>query len=153
MRAVELWELTAREGIRDTIARYNHAGDSGRYDDMVATFAPNGVLEIVGTSAGRHEGHDALRAFFSGVTGGSSPVASGAGGRKLTVLRHCVTNTLIEVESPTSARARSYFFVLTDIGVDHWGSYRDQLVELDGRWHFARRSVKTDAHADGSFFT
>ena len=30
---METWELLARECIRDTVARYNHAGDTGRFDD------------------------------------------------------------------------------------------------------------------------
>ena len=45
---MELWELAAREGIRDTVARYNHAGDAGRFDAMVECFTPDGRLAIVG---------------------------------------------------------------------------------------------------------
>ena len=62
---METWERVARECIRDTVARYNHAGDAGRFDDMVACFTPDGVLRVVGGES--HRGHDALRAFFSGV--------------------------------------------------------------------------------------
>jgi len=142
---MELWELSARECIRDTIARYNHSGDGGRFDDMITTFAPDGALEIAGESL--HEGHVALRAFFSNVRGDS-----GGGGRRLTVLRHCVTNTLIELQSTTEASARSYFHVITDIGLDHWGSYRDRLVPVGDRWLFAHRSVKTAGYAPDSFF-
>ena len=134
------WELAAREAIRDTIARYNHAGDRGRFGDMVATFLADGVLELDGGE--RHEGHDALRSFFSHV----------GDDRALTVLRHCVTNTLIDVQSPRAATARSYFMVLTDIGVDHWGTYHDRLEPVGARWLLAHRSVRTAAHAPGSFF-
>ena len=31
---MELWQLTARERIRDTLARYNWSGDAGHLDDM-----------------------------------------------------------------------------------------------------------------------
>src|SRR4029078_12976019 len=34
-RTGETWELLARECIRDTVARYNHSGDTGRFDTMV----------------------------------------------------------------------------------------------------------------------
>lgn len=139
------WELAAREAIRDTIARYNHAGDRGRFDEMVATFLPGGVLELDGSQVsggGRHEGRDALRDFFSHV----------GDDRGMTVLRHCVTNTLIDVASPREATARSYFTVLTDIGVDHWGTYHDRLEPVGARWLLAHRSVRTAAHAPGSFF-
>jgi ketosteroid isomerase-like protein len=140
-------ELLAREAVRDTIARYNHAGDRGRFDAMVECFMPDGVLVIHDTD--RYEGRDALRAFFSGVRGTTDS------SRTLTTLRHNVTNTLIEV-APTGdgAVARSYFTVVTDIGVDHWGSYHDQLVPdaATGRWLFASRSVRTDGYAPNSYF-
>src|SRR5437763_245037 len=59
---MEVWELVARESIRDCIARYNANGDSGRIDEMVKVFAPDGIME---TGAGRYEGRDAIRAFMS----------------------------------------------------------------------------------------
>ena len=145
---MELWELLARESIRDTIARYNHSGDAGRYDEMVDCFHRDGVLAIVGGSSGEHVGRDALHSFFSGVKDATSEPTA------LTHLRHCVTNTLIDVTSPTEARAASYFHVITDIGLDHWGRYRDELAPdpSSGRWLLARRSVKTDGYAQNSFF-
>jgi len=139
---VETWELLARECIRDTVARYNHAGDTGRFDAMVECFAPDGELVIVGGDT--HHGHDELRAFFSGV-GGTAP--------GFTYLRHCVTNLLIDVDDPRAATAASYFQVITDIGLDHWGRYRDRLTPVGDRWLLAQRSVKTDGYASTSFFS
>lgn len=139
---MEIWELVVRECIRDTVARYNHAGDSGRFDDMVACFTEAGELTIVGST--EHFGRPALRDFFSGVGANAQP--------GFTHLRHCVTNLLIDVESPETATARSYFQVITDIGVDHWGRYRDRFVLADGGWRIAQRSVKTDGYAPNSFF-
>ena len=52
---MEVWELVARESIRDCIARYNANGDSGRIDQMVEVFAPDGIME---TGSGRYEGRD-----------------------------------------------------------------------------------------------
>lgn len=138
---MEPWELVARECIRDTVARYNHAGDTGRFDDMVGCFAPDGELVVVGDDT--HRGSDALRAFFSRV----ADTAPG-----FTYLRHCVTNLLIDVDDRQHATAASYFQVITDIGLDHWGRYRDRLVPVDDQWLLATRSVKTDGYAAGSFF-
>ena len=138
---METWELLARECIRDTVARYNHAGDTGRFDTMVECFAPDGELVIVGGD--RFHGHDALRSFFSGV-GRTAP--------GFTYLRHCVTNLLIDVDDPRNATAASYFQVITDIGLDHWGRYRDRLAPVGDRWLLVQRSVKTDGYAGGSFF-
>lgn len=139
---MDLWELVAREQIRDTVARYNRAGDTGRFDEMVECFAPDGALVIVGES--EYHGHDALRAFFSGVAGGARP--------GFTHLRHCVTNLTIDVDGPEAAQTTAYFQVITDIGLDHWGRYRDRFVPSGGRWLIAERSVKTDGYAPGSFF-
>ena len=37
---MELWEIDAREQIRDLVARYNANGDSGRFAPMLALFKP-----------------------------------------------------------------------------------------------------------------
>jgi hypothetical protein len=38
---MELWELAARESIRDRIARWNAGGDAGRFAEMVMVLAPD----------------------------------------------------------------------------------------------------------------
>jgi SnoaL-like domain len=43
---VEMWELAAREHIRDTLARYNWSGDAGWLEELAETFCADGVLEI-----------------------------------------------------------------------------------------------------------
>ena len=45
---MEMWELVAREQIRDTLARYNWSGDAGRLEGLAETFCVDGVLEIRG---------------------------------------------------------------------------------------------------------
>jgi hypothetical protein len=149
---VESWELIAREQIRDTIARYNDAGDSGRYDDMAEQFTPAGVLDLrrAGDRSGardRIEGRRALRDYFSSVAGRFTDRE-----RRPSHVRHMVTNILIDVRSPAEAFSTAYFLVLTDAGPDHWGRYRDRLVPADGRWLFAERTVRTDGFAERSYF-
>ncbi len=58
---MEIWELIARESIRDLVARYNANGDSGRFDPMLELFAEDAVLEVPGR---RLEGRAAIRAFL-----------------------------------------------------------------------------------------
>ncbi len=143
---MEIWELSAREQIRDTIARYNFYGDRGQFDEMVEQFASDGVLELTDFDQ-RHEGRAALHAFFARVATDFAATERPQGH-----LRHCVTNTTITVESPTAARSDSYFQVITDIGLDHWGRYRDRFVPIDDRWLLAHRSVRTDGWASDSRF-
>ncbi len=49
---MEIWELTARESIRELVARYNCLGDTCRIGEKVDLFAPDAVLELAG---GLHE--------------------------------------------------------------------------------------------------
>ena len=46
----ELWELQAREQIRDTIGAYHENGDRFRLEDLAACFTEDGVLEVKGRS-------------------------------------------------------------------------------------------------------
>ena len=140
---METWELEAREQIRDTIARYAHCVDGGRFDELVELFAPDGILEVEGEPA--HRGRDAIRAFVAGV---GHDIAASTGAPRI---RHHVGNVLVELEGPDRARARSYFLAVTDRGVDHWGRYRDQLVPSGEQWRFALRRVRTDGAAPGSW--
>jgi hypothetical protein len=47
---------------------------------------------------------------------------------------------------PDEALVASYFTVITEIGLDHMGRYRDRFVPVgvDGRWLIAHRFVSTD---------
>ena len=59
--------MSAREAVRHTIASYTYAADHGRFDDVAALFAADGVLEVHGTGGARAEGRDAILDFFRGV--------------------------------------------------------------------------------------
>jgi SnoaL-like domain len=140
---VELWELTAREAIRETVASYAHFVDSGRFDDVVKLFMADGILEVHGEEPA--QGHDALRAFFSGVGRDLADTST------VPLIRHYTSNLSITVTGPEEATARCYFLAITESGVDHWGRYRDRLVRDDSRWLFAHRYVRTDGAVAGGW--
>jgi len=142
---VEAWEVAAREAIRHTIASYTFFADHGRFDDVASLFAVDGVLEVEGIGGGRAEGRDAVLGFFRGV--GGDVEATAPPGR----MQHHVTSTRIDVTSPTTARATSYFTVMTGAGADHWGRYRDDLVPDGDRWLFQLRFVRTDGRTPGGW--
>jgi SnoaL-like domain len=142
---MELWELSAREAIRHTIASYTYAADRGRFDDLVALFAPDGVLEVHGIGGARAEGRDAITQFFRGVN--TDVVVTAPPGR----MQHHVSSVWIDVHLESAARASSYFMVVTGAGVDHWGRYRDDLVPVGDRWLFAHRLVRTDGVTPGGW--
>lgn len=141
---LELSDLLAREAIRDLIARYNAYGDGGLIDRMVDLFATDAVLDV-GEAA--YEGRDAIRGLFSGTVDRSAGAAGGP-----TYVRHGTSTHQIDLVDEAHATGRSYFTVLTRIGLDHWGRYLDDYRVVDGEWRFARRRVLTDDFAPGSLF-
>ena len=159
---MEVWELIARESIRDCIARYNANGDSGRIDEMVGVFAPDGIME---TGSGRYEGRDAIHAFMSSVVvrGRTDPDESTSESVVLTptqewiargrvpFIRHYTATTQIDVLSETHAKARSYYLFLTVHGLDHWGRYLDEFAPVDGKWLITHRREITDAAFAGGW--
>jgi SnoaL-like protein len=140
---VEMWELVAREQIRDTLARYNWSGDAGRVDALAETFCAEGLLEIRGRPPLR--GRSEIASFLSGVTGS---VAGDVDVKP--VVRHNVANVLFTGLTPQEAHVSSYFTVVTHIGLDHFGRYRDTLVPDGDTWLIKHRKVSTDWAADNS---
>lgn len=134
---VEIWELVARERIRDTLARYNWSGDAGRLGDLAETFCADGILEIRGVQALR--GRSAIVTFLGGVTGNIATTVD-----VQPIVRHNVANVLFTRLAPNQAQVSSYFTVVTHIGLDHVGRYRDTLVPDGDRWLIKHRKVSTD---------
>ncbi|WP_029433736.1 nuclear transport factor 2 family protein [Blastococcus sp. URHD0036] len=145
---MELWELVARERIRDTLAHYNWSGDAGRAEELSAAFTPDGVLQVRGGAA--HRGRAAIRDFIGGVAGREAAGSSSGGPVGPKLVRHVLTNTRFRALSPEEATAESYFTVVTEIGLDHAGRYRDTLVPVGERWLIASRLVSTDWVVAGS---
>jgi 3-phenylpropionate/cinnamic acid dioxygenase small subunit len=139
---MELWELQARETIRDLVARYNANGDAGRFDPMLALFVEDAVLEVPERVI---EGRGAIRAYFE-------EVARGDGDRKpVRLLRHHTATLQIDVASRHEARSRCYYQVFTEAGLDHWGRYLDDYRHPEDRWLFSRRQVRLDGATPNSW--
>jgi hypothetical protein len=138
--------LAARDVIRELVARYAHAADRGRFDDVAALFAENGTLEL---PDGRVlTGRTAVRDFLTGT--GDALRAPGGAGR---VLRHHVSSHSIELDGDAAASGRAYFLVVTADGPDHWGCYSDRYVRVGDVWLFASRRVRVDGRAATSITT
>ena len=128
MTDADLTFADVAEGVRATIAAYTQALDDGRTDDVVATFCPDGLIDLPGM--GTHEGHDALRTAY-------------AGWAPRRPQRHLVLNTHVSDWSDDEATAVSdVIFVL--LGKAGWsiqvvGRYHDTLHRDGGTWRFHRR--------------
>ena len=140
---MDVWELVAREEIRELVARYAHCADSGRFEELVGLFAEDGLLQIDDREP--LCGRDTILAFLASTRSGvreSSPVRS---------IRHHVSSLRIDVAAAAAATGASYFLVVTQRGPDHWGRYRDRYTVSGGRWLFAAREVRVDGVAAGSW--
>lgn len=152
---MELWELVARERIRDSLALYNWSGDAFRLGELVQAFCEDGALEIRGSEPLR--GRAAIAQFLGG---GSEPggdearraaakaAAETAGVRR--IVRHNVTQVRFLELAPQEARVACYFTVFTEIGLDHFGRYRDTFVPVGDGWLIQHRYVATDWRAPES---
>lgn len=146
---MELWELTARESIRDLVARYNANGDTGRFPQVLELFAPDAVMEVPG---GVYEGTERIETIFTGTRDTvkvlDTSKAGGAGPAKV-YMRHHTSTLQIDLIDETHGRSRCYYQVLMHHGVDHWGRYIDEFEKRDGRWVFTRRKVTLDGYVPG----
>ncbi|OIN81002.1 nuclear transport factor 2 family protein [Mycobacterium malmoense] len=134
---MKMWELIAREQIRDTLARYNWSGDAGRLDGLAETFCEDGVLEI--RRGEPLHGRSEIMAFLGGVSGNIAVRTD-----VKPVVRHNLTNVLFTALAPGEAHVSSYFTVFTHIGLDHFGRYRDTFVADGDAWLIKHRRVSTD---------
>jgi uncharacterized protein (TIGR02246 family) len=141
---MEAWELEAREAIRDLVARYNANGDTRRFDQVIELFAPDAVMEIADRVP--LVGTEAIRSLFTAVANRPSE------DDRPTYVRHMTATLQIDLIDKSTAKGRCYFFVLTDVGLDHWGRYVDDYRTVEGLWKFARRRVTTDGHSPNSKF-
>ncbi|MCT7657615.1 nuclear transport factor 2 family protein [Mycobacterium deserti] len=143
---MELWELSARERIRDTLAAYNWSGDALRLPELAETFCEDGALELRGSDPIR--GRAGIVAFLGGAVAAPNATAHASGARR--IVRHNVTNIRFTEVTPEQARVACYFTVVTEIGLDHYGRYRDVFVPVGDDWLIRHRFVSTDWNAPDS---
>lgn len=143
---MQTWELIAREQIRDLVARYNANGDAGRFDDVVALFGRDSVLELeVDGVRTELRGPDEIRALFEQTRDRWARDVGRSGAPHY--VRHHLTTHQIDVVDACTATGRAYFAVVMPGGLDHWGRYVDRYVATDGVWRFASRRVIVDPPA------
>jgi hypothetical protein len=143
---MELWELVARERIRDSLMQYTWSGDALRITELALAFCEDGVLEIKGRQpwTGRHM-------IVTQLSRGSDrPVAKGAVRR---IVRHNIANIRFLEMQRERALVASYFTVVTEVGLDHYGRYRDTFVPVGEQWLIQHRFVSVDWHAESSTFS
>ena len=135
--------MEVRESVRQTLADYTAGTDRNRIGEVAACFAPDGSL--------RFTGGEPMVGPAAIVAGLSAQVTRFAENPvPLTHVRHHVSSVRFGLVTCDRVEVSSYFLALTNIGVDHWGRYRDVLVPVDGRWLFASREAVADGFSPDS---
>jgi ketosteroid isomerase-like protein len=132
---MSLEQTVSREHIRDTLARYNIAGDGRDLEAFVGTFTDDAVYEsAVFRCVGRADIESYLRTAWAAKPKGPSA----------RFRRHNLTTCQIDLTGAGTANSRTYYFVVSDLGPDHSGYYVDQWREERGRWLMSHREVWMD---------
>lgn len=140
---MDTWELAVREAVRQTLADYTAATDRFDLSALARCFSPDGVLEFTG-------GSEPLTGPAAIESGLAAAMAEPSSRKTPTHVRHHVSSIRFESVTRDRVGASSYFAVHTDVGLDHWGRYRDVLAPEAGRWLFARRRITVDGFAADS---
>ena len=140
---METWELTVREMVRQTLADYTAATDRFDLAALGACFGRDGVLEFTG-------GSEPLTGPAAIESGLAATMEAPASRKAPTHVRHHVSSIRFTSVARDRVEVSSYFAVLTDVGLDHWGRYRDVLAPIDDRWLFEHRRITVDAFSPDS---
>jgi hypothetical protein len=127
-------ERIARAGITATLGACTQAGDARKADAYAQSFAEDGVLEL----GQRIEGREAIRQWMAAPSVIPQPT-----GRAPGFVSHHLTTCRIEMTSKSTATVRTYWFVITAIGLDHSGYYDDRFVRAGDAWLIAHRRPRT----------
>lgn len=138
-------EALIRESVRQTLAEYTAATDGFDLRALADCFAADGVLEFTGSAeplVGPAAIESGLKAAMSGPRDPER--------RAPTHVRHHVSSVRFTSVSAERVEVSSYFAVHTDVGLDHWGRYRDVMVAQGERWLFAHRKISVDGFSPES---
>ena len=131
--------LLAKDGVRETMARYCHALDACDFAGVAGLFAEDGTWTAnYGTVTGRTE----ITAFLATVvpTKGNGPQR-----------KHYICNSVITVDGET-ATAHSDYLIIRESGDGlipvMGGTYRDSFRQIAGGWYFSRKTLVHDIVGD-----
>jgi hypothetical protein len=133
-------ELRTRVGAGDLLATYQFLADSGKTRELSELFVADGVFK---SNSEELIGPEAILDFFRRT--GDAFMSAG-----LLPARHHLSSVHIEPRADGSAATYACFQLVGSGGLDHWGTYRDEVVNTEGGWRFKRRKVKVEGHIPSS---
>jgi hypothetical protein len=137
---MDITELQTRISASHLMARYQFLADSGRIGQLSQLFAADAVME---TNNGSYVGPDGILGFFASVK--DTFIAAG-----FTPARHYLSSIYVEPTSPQTATTYACFQFVGTRGLDHWGTYTDEVALDNGTWQFTRRRAFVEGCIPGS---
>ena len=127
-------EHIARANIAKTLAACTQAGDARKAEAYAQSFAEDGVLDL----GEPIEGREAIRRWMAAPSVIPQPDEPSPG-----FVSHHLTTCRIELTSAYTATVRTYWLVITSIGLDHSGYYDDRFLRVGDAWLIAYRRPRT----------
>lgn len=118
--------------------------DNGDHEALADLFTPDCQLARPFQPDHPYHGREAVQAIFRD--------------RKPILVRHIVTNVLVEVISETEARGTNYLTMLSShegieppqpSGAIYVGGFEDHYVKTEGKWRFMSRYGRVVLHSGG----
>jgi hypothetical protein len=131
---LEIGELHTRVGVADLMVTYQFLADSGKIRQLAELFASDGVLE---TDNGRFVGPEQIREFFAEVK--DRFIAAG-----FAPARHHLSSVYVDARPDGHAATYACFQFVGSRGLDHWGTYRDEVAPVGDGWQFTHRRVTVE---------
>lgn len=128
-----------KDAIREVMARYCHALDRGRFNDVAALFAEDGEWTTDYDSA---KGRDAIEAMLT-----RNVPRKGEGPQR----KHYIANIIIKLAGSNADAVSDYLIIReseTGLIPVMGGTYFDTFEKRDGVWLFRRKELVHDIAGD-----
>jgi hypothetical protein len=129
-------ELRTRIGVADLLASYQFFVDAGKIRQASELFAAEGVFQ---NDTGEHVGPEGVLGFFMSVKEGFISA-------NFLPARHHLSSIRVDPRPDGSASTYACFQFIGTRGLDHWGTYRDEVIPVDDGWKFLRRVARLDGY-------
>ena len=133
-------EVRTRLGVADLLARYQFLVDAGKVRQVAQLFTEDAVFA---NNTAEVVGPDGVLGFFM-ATKDSFLSAGFLPGR------HHLSTVLVQPREDGSASTYACFQFVGTRGLDHWGTYRDEVVPVGDGYAFARREATIEGCVPGS---
>jgi SnoaL-like domain len=133
-------ELRTRIDVADLMATYQFLADGGKTEELSQLFLPDAVFVVNGDE---YVGQEAILDFFHST-------ASAFTSAGILPARHHLSSVYVQPRPDGSAATYACFQLVGCAGLDHWGTYRDEVVATAEGWRFTRRKARVEGHVPNS---